>query len=146
MSWKDQLKRILSREPAPRADRAEVRRFLAETVAPALTRVAEELAHHGRTAEVEQEPDRVAIRVFDDGEEEFLYAVRLRTFRKPTFAFPEMTFETDERDEYHRAMVYTHEGPQNYGVLGYGPEQIIANFTYEYDKQLRWQGPARREE
>jgi choline/glycine/proline betaine transport protein len=143
MSWKDQLKRILDRERLRRADRDEIRRFLDETVAPALSRVADELARHGRRAELEKEPDRVAIRVFDDDEEEFYYAVRLRTFRKPTFAFPEMTFETDERDEYHRAMVYTHEGPQHYGVLGYDVEQIIANFTYEYDKQLRWQGPAK---
>lgn len=145
MSWKDQLNRVLGRRRPERWSREQVREFLRETVAPALSDVADELARHGRRGEIEEEPDRVAVRVFDGDDEEFYYAVKVRTFRRATFAFPELTFEDEDRDSYFRAMVYTDEGPQNYGILGYGRDQVIANFMHEYDKQLRWQRPTRPE-
>lgn len=148
MPWKDQLRRVVGqhreREHPSRAQKEDVRRFLQETVAPALASVADELAGHGREAELETAADQVSITVYDDDGEEFYYAVKARTFRKPTFAFPEMTFTDDEKDVYHRAMVYTREGSRDYGIMGYGTEQVIANFMHEYDRQLRWQKPTRR--
>lgn len=148
MPWKDQLGRMLGhhREPAGsrRPGREEVRRFLQETVAPALNSVAGELARHGREAEVETGPDQVSITVYDGEEEEFYYAVKARSFRHATFAFSEMTFKDDDKDVHHRAMVYTREGSQDYGIMGYEKEQVIANFMHEYDRQLRWQKPTKR--
>ena len=88
-------------------------------------------------------PDQVSITVYDGDEEEFYYAVRARTFRNATFAFPEMTFKDDEKDAHHRAMVYTREGAQDYGIICYEKEQVIANFMHEYDRQLRWQKPTK---
>lgn len=148
MPWRDQLDRMLGhhREPAGarRPGREEVRNFLHEVVAPALNSVAQELARHGRDAEVEADPDRVSITVYDGDEEEFYYAVKARSFRQATFAFPEMTFKENDKDVHHRAMVSTREGSQNYGIMGYQKEQVIANFMHEYDRQLRWQKPTRR--
>jgi choline/glycine/proline betaine transport protein len=147
MPWRDQLGRMLGhhREPtgSRRPGKEEVRRFLQETVAPALNSVAQELARHGRDAEVETGPDQVSITVYDGEEEEFYYAVKARTFRQATFAFPEMTFKDDDKDVHHRAMVYTQEGSQDYGIMGYEKEQVIANFMHEYDRQLRWQKPTK---
>lgn len=152
MPWRDRLKRML-RQQEQRAGtggarkgpaKEDVLRFLAEVVAPALNAVAGELADHGRDAEVDSSPEQVSITVFDGEEEEFFYAVRARTFRKATFAFPELTFKDEQEDAYHRAVVYTREGSQDYGIMGYDRDQVIANFMHEYDKQLRWQKPARR--
>lgn len=147
MPWRDQLHRMLGhhREPSRRTrpGKEDVRTFLRETVAPALTSVAEELARHGREAEVETGTDQVSVIVYDGDEEEFYYAVKVRTFRQATFAFPEMTFSDDDRDLHHRAMVYTRQGSQDYGIMGYEQEQVIANFMHEYDRQLRWQKPTR---
>lgn len=148
MPWRDRLGRMLRHREEHteqrRPGKEDVRRFLRETVTPALQSVAEELSRHGRSAEVEAGPDQAAITVYDGDEEEFYYAVKARTFRKATFAFPEMTFEDDEKDAYHRAMVYTREGSRDYGIMGYDREQVIANFMHEYDRQLRWQKPTRR--
>lgn len=147
MPWRDQLGRMLGHHREPTASRRpskeEVRRFLRETVEPALSSVAKELARHGREAEIETDLDQVSIVIYDGEEEEFYYAVRVRTFRQATFAFPEMTFKEDDRDVHHRAMVYTREGSQDYGIIGYGKEQVIANFMHEYDRQLRWQKPTK---
>lgn len=145
MSWKEQLKRVVKVKGPRRPAREEVLTFLAETVAPALASVAEELARHGRDTELEVEPDQASIRVFRDGKEEFFYAVKARRFRKTTFAFPEMSFEDEEEDLYWRPMVHTDEGPQHYGILDYSRDQVLANFMHEYDKQLRWQRPTRPE-
>lgn len=148
MPWRDRLGRMFQhqeeRSRSTRPGKEDVRRFLREVVAPALSSVAEELARHGRDAEIETDPDQVSITVFDGDDEEFYYAVRVRTFRQATFAFPEMTFAEDDRDVHHRAMVYTREGSQDYGIMGYETEQVIANFMHEYDRQLRWQKPSRR--
>lgn len=146
MPWRELLERIIQRtgtgESPRRASREDVRRFLDEVVAPALHSVARELSEHGRDAEVEVEDGQVSITVYDgDGEEEFYYAVRARAFRTPSFAFPEMTFQDEEKDLYHRAMVYTGEGSQRYGIMGYEAERVIANFMHEYDRQMRWQKP-----
>lgn len=148
MPWRDRLGRMFQhqeeRTQRRRPGKEEVRRFLREAVAPALSSVADELARHGRNAEMETEPDQVSLTVFDGDDEEFYYAVRVRSFRQATFAFPEMTFADDDRDVTHRAMVYTREGSQDYGIMGYETEQVIANFMHEYDRQLRWQKPSRR--
>lgn len=148
MPWKDQLRRMLvhhreQTEPR-RQDREDVRRFLQESVTPALRSVAEELPRRGREAELEIEPDQVSITIYHEDEEEFYYAIKARTFRKATFAFPEMTFKDDDRDVYHRAIVYTREGSREYGIMGYEEERVIANFMHEYDRRLRWQEPTRR--
>lgn len=148
MPWRDQLRRVVGQHGEggrPRNPKKEdVLRFLRETVAPALHSVADEMASHEREAEVEVEEDQVSITIFHQDEEEFYYAVKARTFRKPSFAFPEMTFKEDGKDLYHRAMVYTRAGSRDYGIMGHGPEQVIGNFMQEYDRQLRWQKPTKR--
>lgn len=77
-------------------------------------------------------------------EEEFHYAVRLRTYERPTFAFREMTVREDGGDAVYRAEVYLGEGSQDYGIFGYDERAVIANFMLEYDMRLRWQRPAHR--
>jgi choline/glycine/proline betaine transport protein len=146
-TWKDQLGLMLhhhqKRTRQKRAGKEEVQHFLHEKVAPALQAVGEELSGHGRTAELDIEPDCVSITVYNEDEEEFYYAVKARTYRKATFAFPEMTFKDDSKDTYHRAEVYLREGSQDYGIMGFDREHVIANFMHEYDKQLRWQKPTK---
>lgn len=143
MSWKERLKQLIGQEHPRRADREDVQRFLREVVAPALEQVADELTRHGRETDLRVDNDEVSLTVLDGDEEEFFYAVKARTFRKASFAFPEMTFKDDERDTYHRAMVYTHEGARSYGIMGYDTDRVIGSFMYEYDRQLRWQAPTR---
>lgn len=146
MSWRDRLERMLRKQPSEgkkRPNKENVMQFLRDTVAPALESVAEELGRHGRDAEVTIGAETVSITVYEDDEEEFFYAVKARTFRKPMFAFPEMTFKQDDGDTDHRAIVYTQEGAREYGIMGYDKERVIANFMHEYDRQLRWQKPTK---
>lgn len=146
MPWRERLGRMLREQSKgkKRPSKAEVVQFLRDTVAPALESVAEELGRHGRDAEITVEAETVSITVYEEDEEEFFYAVKARTFRKPMFAFPEMTFKQDDGDADHRAIVYTHEGSRDYGIMGYDKERVIANFMHEYDRQLRWQKPTKR--
>ncbi len=116
----------------------DVRRFLHQTVLPALESIAEELTGHERSAEIEEEPDEVSITVYYEDEEEFYYAVKARTYHKVNYAFPKITLRDNNGDFYHRAVVYTSEGCQDYGILGYEGQQVISNFIYEYDRHLRW--------
>lgn len=151
MPWKERLGRMFRHQDErlrrPRPQKDDVLRFLEETVTPALRDIAAELDRHGREAEVDVGPGEVSITVYDGDREEFYYAVKARTFRKATFAFPEMPLgdEEDDEERYHRAVVSTLQGPQNYGIMGYGKEQVIASFMHEYDRQLRWQKPSRPE-
>src|SRR6056297_2735022 len=133
MPWRETLRRMLQAQPSGRKDgpgKPEVAQFLRDTVVPALESVAEELSRHGREAEVETGPEQVSISVYEGDEEEFFYAVKARTFRKPTFAFPEMTFTEDDGDADHRAIVYTRQGSREYGIMGYDQGQVIANFMH----------------
>ena len=145
--WKTRLDRILGQQPKKKPKRPtldEAHAFLKDTVVPALEEVRSELEHRGRTTYLDVEPERVALTVCDeDDEEEFYYAVRARAYRRPNFAFPELGMNEDEDVDVY-AEVYLREGSLGYGVMGYTREHIIRNFLYEYERCLKWQQPSRR--
>lgn len=146
-TWKDQLDRLLNlttesdREAPP--SRGDLERFLDETVQPALEDFAEALTARDRTGRVERVQDAVVLRVFREDDEEFRYAVRIRGYRKPMFAFPNLRVKDDEPPAY-RAEVYVDGRSQDYGIGHYDYERVIRNVLHEYEKALRWRRPTQR--
>lgn len=147
MPWKKQLKSLYSAlEPSKKKEppsRAKVEAYLHDVVAPALEEVRSEIESHGRTTTLDVENGEVLLAVQREGEEEFCYAVKARTYRKPTFAFPELPGDK-EHNAYYRAEVYIDDDAQGYGIFGYPRERVIRNFLDEYEKTVRWRAPARK--
>jgi choline/glycine/proline betaine transport protein len=129
--WQRRLMTIISH---PR--REQVERFLETCVAPAFEEVAAEIRRRGWQAEIQANGREVAMTVFHGGEREFLYAVRARSYRAPTFAFPEFEKERGEQDRYWRAEVHLLEGSQHYDLMGYTKEQVIADVLSQYEKHM----------
>jgi len=143
--WRQRL-RELYREHGMRAEvarrsREDVQAFLREVVLPALETVAEELRRYDREAVVQARADEVSVTVFHDHREEFFYAVRARTYKRPVFAFPEMAPRPGQEPLYHHAEVYLRDGSLRHDVMGYDRDQVIDHFMHEYGDRLRWWEP-----
>jgi len=143
--WRERL-RDLHREHGMRAHvatrtREDVRAFLQQVVRPALESVRDELARYQREAVVQSTPDEVSVTVLYHQREEFFYAVRARTYKRPVFAFLDTARGAGDEPLYHHAEVYLREGSLRHDVMGYAREQIIDHFMQEYGDRLRWWQP-----
>lgn len=138
MPWRERLK-TLTAHPKPE----DMTRFLNETVQPALEQVAEEIRENGGDARVRSAEGRVRLNVDHDVAEDFLYAVRAKTYAEPHFAFPHMEEAKDRRDRFMRAEVHLVEGGQHYSVYGYTREQLIQDVLRQYNRHLQWMHLAR---
>jgi choline/glycine/proline betaine transport protein len=116
--------------------RRQAERFMAATLTPALEKVAAEIrvATEFET-KVETSEGEVAMIVAHGSETDFLYRVALNTYRRPTFAYPEIDLQ-EEGENYWRAEVSLLEGPQHYDILGFTEEQVIADVLAQYDLHM----------
>jgi choline/glycine/proline betaine transport protein len=129
--WRKRLKNILSFP-----NRREADKFVAETLTPALQSVASEIQEAaGFETSVETAKDAVALSVSHGEESDFVYRVELHNYRRPTFAYPEVSFEEDG-ENYWRAEVSLLEGPQHYDILEFTEEQVIADVLAQYDLHM----------
>ena len=112
--------------------------FLKDVASPALDEVAEELNKGNAEAQVVREEDGVILMAVPGEAEPFHYAIRLRGYEIPSFAFPEFRPQerTPERRRYYRAEVHLHEGSQGYDVLGYTKAQVIADVLSHFDRHM----------
>lgn len=139
-SWQRQLHTILHYP-----SRTEVVTFLAEVVAPALEAVCGELASRGVEAKLLREEDRIRLVTMPGTREEFRYGVRARGFALPSFAYFERKPKVDSgSDRYYRAEVFLREGGQDYDVMGYRREEIIADVLAQYERHLNFLHAAER--
>ncbi len=138
MAWRDRLK-TLTAHPKPE----EMDAFLEDTVKPALEQVAEEIRKNGGDARVRVVEGRVRLNVDHDVAEDFLYAVRAKSYAEPHFAFPHMEEAKDRGDRFMRAEVHLVEGGQHYSVYGYTKEQLIQDVLRQYNRHLQWMHLAR---
>ena len=146
MEWRDMLADILRRQAAAARSgagsrsAAAVERFLEATVMPAFESLKVELGSHGREARIERAPGLASLTVLDEqGREEFFYAVRAQTYRRMSFAFPELDLkDKDAQAGEVRAEVTLRSGPTAFDVTGYSQEQVIRHFLHEYRKWLGW--------
>ncbi|ABI76251.1 choline/carnitine/betaine transporter [Hyphomonas neptunium ATCC 15444] len=127
LTWQRRLALILH---AP--TQAEVEKFIAREVRPALEQVAQELSDTGRPTQVAQEEHGgVALRSPADGSRDFVYGVSVTPQRlaslSPLQTRPEFRFE---------ARTYFSSGGRGYDVMGMHREQLIADILVQFERYL----------
>jgi choline/glycine/proline betaine transport protein len=132
--WEQRLKAIVVQ-----AKERQAQAFLQETAKPALEEVRDRVRDMGLQAEVQANGKEVSLTVFHDSQREFLYAVRLRCYRMPVFTMSQVPPDEGGRSqEYYRAEVHLLEGGQDYDVIGYTKEQLIADLLSQYDRHMHY--------
>ncbi|MGD8175817.1 BCCT family transporter [Marinimicrobium sp. ARAG 43.8] len=133
-SWKKRLTRVI-RHPR----RQEVLSFIEETVKPALSQVAAEFEKQSLSARVtSDERDRTWIEVYHGEEIDFFYSVHAKPYTPPTFVMSDVRRKRGEELRYYRAEVYLREGGQDYDIMGWTPEQVIADVIDQYEKHMHF--------
>lgn len=126
-SWKDRVNTLISHPVYE-----DAKKFLKDTVKPALNEVCEELKKQGLQAEVFYESDDFIKLVIHKKEvEDFFYGVRLKSFAIPSYY-------TNTQDFYYRAEVFLRQGGQRYDVFGYTQDQVSIDAVTQYEKHLHY--------
>lgn len=130
-NWKTRVRSIVN---TPKAQ--HIKDFMESSVISSLTSVASEMHKQGLDAEVRSLNERNQITLhIDHGKEiDFIYQVRIREFEPPSFTLSEQK----ENKTYYRAEVFLKEGGQNYDLMGYTNDQIIADVIDQYEKHLHF--------
>ena len=130
-NWKTRVRSIVN---TPKAQ--HIKDFMETSVITSLTSVASEMHKQGLDAEVRSLNERNQITLhIDHGKEiDFIYQVRIREFEPPSFTLSEQK----ENKTYYRAEVFLKEGGQNYDLMGYTNDQIIADVIDQYEKHLHF--------
>lgn len=132
VSWEKRLSRIIYH-----SNHEEVVKFLQDTVEPAMRRVVSEFEKRALLAEVNSDGhDRVWLEVKHGKETDFFYSVHARPYVLPSFAMRDTISRREEKLRYYRAEVHLKEGGQDYDVMGWTDEQIIADIIDQYEKHL----------
>ncbi len=120
-------------------EQSHVVRFINLQVAPAMKSVTEELASLGFETEVRQDLSEAGdsegwtLEVKHHGEyQNFVYSVRPIAENRPNLT----TSESKRTDKtiYYRAEVYLKEGGQDYDIMGWSEESIIADILDQYER------------
>lgn len=127
--WRERLDGLL-RYP----DETDVRRFVRDTVHPALLEFANEIRRHGREATVEEVDDGVQIVIAHPNAIDFRYAVLPRWHARPAARANRPL----DADGYYRAEVHLGEGGQDYDVMDWTTEQIIQDLLAQYERHLQF--------
>lgn len=142
--WRSRMKEMLGRA-RPGGERGlsvqEARRtvseFIDSTVLPAFEELKQELEQHGREVVIDRGPHEAGLTVFNQGKEEFSFAVRGRVYHRLSFAFPEVG--SDKEPRVTRAEVVLSGGRMHgHQVQRYSKEAIIQEFLDEYAKWMGW--------
>jgi choline/glycine/proline betaine transport protein len=88
-------------------------------------------------AQVAREADNVKIIVPHGPHDEFCYQVAMRSYRVPSFAFPELAPREGKERRHFRAEVFLSDGAQHYEVTGYTRDQIIDDFIAQYERHMQ---------
>src|SRR5690606_9472514 len=108
-----------------------------KVVSPAMSKVAEALKEKGLQAEVARDDkDRLWIEVNHGAEDNFFYSVHIRPYTPPTFVMRDTSARRGEKLRYYRAEVYLKEGGQDYDLMDWNEEQVIADILDQYEKHM----------
>lgn len=132
VSWEQRLSRIIH-QPS----KQQVLDYIGEKVQPALEKVAEHFRERNIEARVAiEEGKRSWIEVLHGEEIDFFYSVHARPMSPPSFTMRDTRKQREEKLKYCRTEVYLEEGGQDYDVMGWSSEQIIADVIDQYEKHL----------
>ncbi len=127
LTWQRRLALILH---APTA--AEVDRFIATRVRPALEQVARELSARGRSSSViEEEGGAIALRSPAEGVRDFIYGVSRTAQPMPTFLL-----DAGKPEYRHEARTYFSSGSRGYDIMGLEHDQIITDVLVQFERYL----------
>ena len=114
--------------------KAEIERFIATQVRPALEQVARELSVRGRPSHVEEEGDgAVALHSPAEGLRDFIYGVQVSEQRLATFT----PIRAGEPEYRYEARTYFSSGARGYDVMGMNTDQLIADVLEQFERYLR---------
>ena len=135
--WQERLRNLL-RYP----ERGEIQSFLGDTALPAMHQFAKELTSYGLDVDViddRAENGAVRLEVTHGEELDFVYQVVNRPHPLPSDAVVGKAIEDlSETERYHRAEVHFTEGSQDYDVMGWTRDQVIADLLEQYEKHLHF--------
>ena len=121
--------------------REEVLAHLDGVVRPALETVAVQIGERGLDVRVDTAPEQVDLVVGEGAREDFRYGVRVRSYRIPSFAFPEIApREGKERRSYRAEAVVPATG-YHAEISHYGRDQIIHDLLGQLEQRLRAPAP-----
>ncbi|MEZ0167286.1 BCCT family transporter [Microvirga sp. TS319] len=127
LPWQRRLALILH---AP--TEAEVDRFIAAQVRPALEQVARELSGRGRTSHVvEEESGAIALRTPAEGVRDFIYGVSRSAQPVPTFLL-----DAGKPEYRYEARTYFSSGSRGYDIMGMDRDQIITDVLVQFERYL----------
>jgi len=126
--WQVRLKNILDFP-----NKANVNKFITQTVSPAFDSVAEELIDNQINVEISHEKG-LSLIVNHGDEREFIYCVRARKHSQPDFSLE----TNDDEQSYYRAEVHLVEGGQDYDIMGWSKAEVINNIIDQYHKHLHF--------
>ena len=134
VSWEQRLSRVIH-QPS----KQQVVDFLSAKVHPALEQVANLFRERGLDARVQVDDGKKTWIEVPHGEEiDFFYSVHARPVSPPSFTLRDTRKDREEKLKYCRAEVYLKEGGQDYDVMGWTTEQLIADIIDQYEKHLHY--------
>ena len=134
----DWQKRLHNLVVLPQQD--QVVRYINRIVSPAMLEVAEELKSLGFDTEVNKETSAAdgnsggwVLNVAHHGEyQDFSYGVRPIAENRPTLTSDDI--KRPDNEIYYRAEVYLIEGGQDYDIMGWTKEGVIADILDQYER------------
>ena len=130
LDWRQRLAHLVRHQ-----DHGSARRFLQQTVRPALESVLVELRGHGLEVVLEEDADHAVLRILDGEDVGFEYGVRLRSYRNVTFAFVETPAE-ESRNRHWFAEAWSSASDDSYDVLGLTREALIDDLLSLYSRRV----------
>jgi choline/glycine/proline betaine transport protein len=129
-SWQMRLKNVVDFP-----NKANVSKFVKQTVVPAFDSVAKELQENQINVEISH--DNGLTLIVDHGEaQEFVYRVLARKYSQPDYVIE--ANEAEDEQSYYRAEVHLGEGGQDYDIMGWSKTAVINNIIDQYHKHLHF--------
>lgn len=140
LDWKEYLHRLFDGDAPHPHEPGVVQEFVTDTAPEAFKALEDEMAPYVSDVHTYARDGESGI-VFtaDDGEDVFRYAVKHRTLRVPTFAFPEINVSDDE-PRRHRAEVHVNGDIEHRDVTGWSQDALIRDVLTTYGERVSWHG------
>lgn len=114
-------------------NKANVNKFISQTVAPAFDLVAEELKKNQINVLI-LDKDGLSLTIEHGDEQVFVYQVIAQKYSQPDF----VNEAVDDEQSYYRVEVHLVEGGQDYDIMGWSKDAVINNIIDQYHKHLHF--------
>ncbi|ELW9451164.1 BCCT family transporter [Burkholderia cenocepacia] len=130
--WRHRLTHILRQ-----TTEAEARQFVAETVEPALRKVADELRTSGVDAHVQRDSDdAVRLTVPTAEHRDFVYGVRVTAKSAAAFLVREAAEPDETRAHVHGIVTFFEDGRLGYDIEYLRGDEVIADVLRQYERYV----------